>query len=211
VCPRTSCRYSTDGQVGSFEALQTGVAKLLLTDPSVSTQREYSKALGQGLRCGFLGLLHMDVFVQRLEQEYNVDVLVTSPTVPFKAKLESGEEKIIETPDDFVQSVAVQRCAACVRACVRACVAYLPACVRVCTTASNDVRRLVGLGLLAPPTAPPSKTTTITTTTTTTATTATTATTTTTTRNNETQLHGAHGVGAAGDAARVPRRGHHAP
>ena len=56
--------------MGSFEALSNGVSKLLLTDPSVSTQREFSKALGQGLRCGFLGLLHMDVFCQRLSQEY---------------------------------------------------------------------------------------------------------------------------------------------
>jgi translation elongation factor EF-4 len=45
-----------------------------------------------GLRCGFLGLLHMDVFCQRLQQEYGVDVLVTSPTVPYLARLESGAE-----------------------------------------------------------------------------------------------------------------------
>lgn len=100
--------YPTDGQAGSYEALLNGVSKLLLTDPSVSTQREFSKALGQGLRCGFLGLLHMDVFSQRLEQEYGIDVLVTSPTVPYKAVLESGEEILIETPDEFDQNSKVR-------------------------------------------------------------------------------------------------------
>ena len=95
--------YPTDGQTGAFEAVQAGVAKLLLTDPSVSTQREFSKALGLGLRCGFLGLLHMDVFCQRLAQEYGVDVLITSPTVPYKAVLSDGKEILIESPDAFEQ------------------------------------------------------------------------------------------------------------
>ena len=59
-------------------------AQLTLTDRSVSVQRESSSALGQGYRLGFLGTLHMDVFRQRLEDEYDANIIVTAPTVPYK-------------------------------------------------------------------------------------------------------------------------------
>jgi len=55
-----------------------------LTDRSVTIQRESSTALGQGSRLGFLGTLHMDVFRQRLEDEYDANVIITAPTVPFQ-------------------------------------------------------------------------------------------------------------------------------
>ena len=58
--------------------------QLTLTDRSVTVQRESSSALGQGCRLGFLGTLHMDVFRQRLEDEYDANVIITAPTVPYK-------------------------------------------------------------------------------------------------------------------------------
>lgn len=58
--------------------------QLTLTDRSVAIQRESSAALGQGFRLGFLGSLHMDVFRQRLEDEYDANIVVTAPTVPYK-------------------------------------------------------------------------------------------------------------------------------
>jgi translation elongation factor EF-4 len=58
--------------------------QLTLTDRSVTVQRESSTALGQGCRLGFLGTLHMDVFRQRLEDEYDASVIITAPTVPYK-------------------------------------------------------------------------------------------------------------------------------
>jgi translation factor GUF1, mitochondrial len=61
--------------------------QLTLTDRSVEVTRESSTALGQGCRLGFLGSLHMDVFRQRLEDEYNASVIVTAPTVPYKREL----------------------------------------------------------------------------------------------------------------------------
>ena len=61
--------------------------QLTLTDRSVSVQRESSSALGQGCRLGFLGTLHMDVFRQRLEDEYDANIIVTAPTVPYKGEL----------------------------------------------------------------------------------------------------------------------------
>ncbi|DBB11063.1 TPA: hypothetical protein ACH3X3_006528 [Trebouxia sp. C0006] len=66
-----------------FEALNAAVERLTLNDASVSVKRENSAALGAGFRCGFLGLLHMEVFHQRLEQEHGADVITTAPTVPF--------------------------------------------------------------------------------------------------------------------------------
>ena len=64
--------------------------QLTLTDRSVTVSRESSTALGQGCRLGFLGSLNMDVFRQRLEDEYNANVIVTAPTVPYKSELVKG-------------------------------------------------------------------------------------------------------------------------
>ncbi|KAL8592717.1 hypothetical protein ACOMHN_037657 [Nucella lapillus] len=70
-----------------FVALRSAVDRLTLNDSSVSLHPDSSPALGQGFRMGFLGLLHMDVFCQRLEQEFNASFIVTSPNVPFKVKV----------------------------------------------------------------------------------------------------------------------------
>jgi elongation factor 4 len=86
---------------GEFDLLQGSMSKLTLNDSSVSFKRENSNALGAGFRCGFLGLLHMDVFKQRLEQEHGASVIVTAPTVPVKIKRENGEWINLENPADF--------------------------------------------------------------------------------------------------------------
>ncbi|XP_026872628.2 translation factor Guf1, mitochondrial isoform X1 [Electrophorus electricus] len=79
--------YPTDQS--EYTALRRAVEKLALNDSSVTVQRDNSLALGAGWRLGFLGLLHMEVFIQRLEQEYNATVIITAPTVPYKAVLAS--------------------------------------------------------------------------------------------------------------------------
>uniref|UniRef100_A0A670J1S0 GTP binding elongation factor GUF1 n=1 Tax=Podarcis muralis TaxID=64176 RepID=A0A670J1S0_PODMU len=92
-----------------YNNLKSAVEKLTLNDSSVSVHRDSSLALGAGWRLGFLGLLHMEVFNQRLEQEYNASVILTAPTVPYKAVLSSaklikehGKEVItIINPDKF--------------------------------------------------------------------------------------------------------------
>ncbi|XP_077984203.1 translation factor Guf1, mitochondrial-like [Glandiceps talaboti] len=70
-----------------FVSLRSAIDRLTLNDSSVTVSVDSSPALGQGWRLGFLGLLHMDVFNQRLEQEYNAAVIVTAPSVPYKATL----------------------------------------------------------------------------------------------------------------------------
>ena len=67
-----------------FPKLEESVRRLTLTDRSIAVQRESSSALGQGCRLGFLGTLHMDVFRQRLEDEYDASVIITAPTVPYQ-------------------------------------------------------------------------------------------------------------------------------
>lgn len=88
-----------------FEILRDSIEKLVLNDASVRIEKKSSAALGLGFRCGFLGLLHMDVFKQRLEQEYNLSVIITAPSVLYKVKLEhTGEVLDIENPSDFPEA-----------------------------------------------------------------------------------------------------------
>ncbi|KAI3434957.1 hypothetical protein D9Q98_003011 [Chlorella vulgaris] len=84
-----------------FEQLHAAMDRLTLNDASVTVRRENSNALGAGFRCGFLGLLHMDVFRQRLEQEHGASVIVTAPTVPCRVVLPSGEELELQNPAEF--------------------------------------------------------------------------------------------------------------
>ncbi|XP_073747701.1 translation factor GUF1, mitochondrial isoform X2 [Callorhinus ursinus] len=74
-----------------YNNLKSAVEKLTINDSSVTVHRDSSLALGAGWRLGFLGLLHMEVFNQRLEQEYNASVILTTPTVPYKAVLSSAK------------------------------------------------------------------------------------------------------------------------
>ena len=94
--------YPTDDC--SFRDLRQAMEKLTLNDASVSIQIETSEALGMGFRCGFLGLLHMEVFHQRLSDEQNVQVLVTAPMVPYTIIDQSGTPTCVETPVAFPSS-----------------------------------------------------------------------------------------------------------
>lgn len=85
-----------------FDVLRDAIEKLTLNDASVTVEKETSVSLGLGFRCGFLGLLHMDVFKQRLEQEYNVTAIVTPPSVLYRVKMKyTGDIVDIESPADF--------------------------------------------------------------------------------------------------------------
>ncbi|UOH84478.1 GTP-binding protein LepA [Cryptococcus neoformans] len=84
-----------------FPKLEESIERLTLNDRSVSVQRESSAALSQGFRLGFLGTLHMDVFKQRLEDEYASEVIVTAPTVPYKVVYNDGKEVYVSNPVEF--------------------------------------------------------------------------------------------------------------
>ncbi|XP_009775375.1 translation factor GUF1 homolog, mitochondrial isoform X2 [Nicotiana tabacum] len=88
--------YPADGS--DFEALNHAIERLTCNDASVSVTKESSTALGLGFRCGFLGLLHMDVFHQRLEQEHGAHVISTVPTVPYIFEYSDGSKVEVQNP-----------------------------------------------------------------------------------------------------------------
>jgi elongation factor 4 len=84
-----------------YQDLRDAIDKLTLNDASVDVEKTNSVALGLGFRCGFLGLLHMDVFKQRLEQEYNLSVIATAPSVLYRVTLNDGTVSYIDSPAQF--------------------------------------------------------------------------------------------------------------
>ena len=81
-----------------YEELRASLEKLQLNDASLTFEPESSLALGFGFRCGFLGLLHMEIVQERLEREFNMDVITTVANVQYKVKLTNGEEKDVYNP-----------------------------------------------------------------------------------------------------------------
>ena len=90
--------YPSDGQ--DFKQLRDALEKLAINDPSFEFSAETSDALGFGFRCGFLGMLHMEIIQQRLEQEADVDLIQTAPNVTYQVVTKAGEELEIHTPQD---------------------------------------------------------------------------------------------------------------
>jgi GTP-binding protein LepA len=84
-----------------FENLRAAMGRLRLNDASFSFEMETSAALGFGFRCGFLGLLHLEIIQERLEREFNLDLIATAPSVIYKIKLRNGQQLDIHNPVDM--------------------------------------------------------------------------------------------------------------
>ena len=91
-----------------YEALKEAIEKLKLNDASLSIEPETSDALGFGFRIGFLGLLHMDIIVTRIEREFNISVIATSPSVIYKLKLTNNETVYIDSPNKMPDRVKIK-------------------------------------------------------------------------------------------------------
>ncbi len=91
--------YPSDGE--SYKQLGEALEKLQLNDAALTFQAESSVALGFGFRCGFLGLLHMDIVQERLEREYGIDLLTTAPSVAHKVTLSDGNEIGVQNPSQM--------------------------------------------------------------------------------------------------------------
>ena len=91
--------YPADG--AKYPDLREALEKLSLNDASLLFEPESSKALGFGFRCGFLGLLHMEIIEERLEREYNLDLVTTAPSVEYKFVLTNGETVTVDNPTNY--------------------------------------------------------------------------------------------------------------
>ncbi|MCC6305341.1 MAG: elongation factor 4 [Rhodobacteraceae bacterium] len=86
---------------GDFEALRDAIDKLALNDASFTSETETSAALGFGFRCGFLGLLHLEVVRERLEREFDLDLITTAPSVVYRIHMRDGSERELHNPADL--------------------------------------------------------------------------------------------------------------
>ncbi len=91
-----------------FEDLRAAVDKLALNDASFSHEVETSAALGFGFRCGFLGLLHLEIITERLEREYDISLITTAPSVVYKVQLKGGEELEMHNPADMPDPMKIE-------------------------------------------------------------------------------------------------------
>lgn len=92
-----------------FHLLREAVGKLQLNDASFTAQQERSQALGQGFRCGFLGMLHLEIIQERLKREHNIEVVVTTPSVMYRVRKRGGGVLEVKTPDQFPDAGQVEQ------------------------------------------------------------------------------------------------------
>src|SRR5436305_5028264 len=92
-----------------YEDLRDALDRLALNDAALSYEPETSQALGFGFRCGFLGLLHMDIVRERLDSEYDLELLVSTPNVRYEVELHSREVIEVRSPTDMPDPTAIER------------------------------------------------------------------------------------------------------
>jgi GTP-binding protein LepA len=90
-----------------YEDLATALEKLTLNDASLTYEKDHSTALGHGFRCGFLGLLHLEVVQERLEREFDLSMILTAPSVQYSLRLKDGSEIIIDNPAKYPDPVVI--------------------------------------------------------------------------------------------------------
>ena len=99
--------YPVNGD--DFHNLREAMGKLQLNDASLAAQQERSPALGQGFRCGFLGMLHLEIIQERLKREFELDAVITTPSVQYRVEKTSGETVNVQTPDAFPDPSSIER------------------------------------------------------------------------------------------------------
>ncbi len=105
--PMVFCSFYP-ADAGDFEKLRDSLGKIRLNDASVHYEMESSQALGLGFRCGFLGLLHMEIIQERLEREFDLDLIPTAPSVVYKINMTNGDQIELYNPVDMPEVVKIK-------------------------------------------------------------------------------------------------------
>lgn len=130
-----------------YEALKDALAKLKLNDASVDYQNENSAALGLGFRCGFLGLLHMEIIQERLSREFDLDLITTAPSVAYKIHMTSGENITLHNPADMPEPTKIASIEEpMVKATILVPDTYLGAVLKLCTERRGEQQELTYVG-----------------------------------------------------------------
>ena len=133
-----------------YPLLKEAVAKLSLNDASFIFEVENSPALGFGFRCGFLGLLHMEIIEERLEREFNLDIITTAPSVAYKLHLTNGEDITLTTPADMPEPTKIRSMEEpLVRATIMTPDEYLGAIMKLCMDRRGIQENLTYVGTRA--------------------------------------------------------------
>ena len=130
-----------------YGALKDALAKLKLNDASINYQPENSTALGLGFRCGFLGLLHMDIIQERIGREFDLDIITTAPSVAYKLYLTNGSQMMLHNPADMpdVSTIKVIE-EPMVQATIMVPDTYLGAVLKLCTERRGEQEDLTYVG-----------------------------------------------------------------
>lgn len=133
-----------------YEALKDALAKLKLNDASIDYQNENSAALGLGFRCGFLGLLHMEIIQERIGREFDLDIITTAPSVAYKINLTKGETIMLHNPADMPDLSTVASIEEpMVKATILVPDTYLGAVLKLCTERRGVQQELTYVGARA--------------------------------------------------------------
>ena len=136
--------YPLDGS--DYPELRDALDKLQLNDAALVYEPETSVALGFGFRCGFLGLLHLEIVRERLEREFNLDLISTAPTVVYRVVMDDGSEVVVTNPSEFPGGKVSEVFEPMVRATVLAPSEYIGAIMELCQTRRGN---LLGMDYLS--------------------------------------------------------------
>ena len=137
--------FPTDSS--QYEALKDALAKLKLNDASIDYTNENSEALGLGFRCGFLGLLHMEIIEERIGREFDLDIITTAPSVAYKIHLSDGSDIMLHNPADMPDLSTVRSIEEpMVRATILVPDNYLGAVLKLCTERRGEQVELTYVG-----------------------------------------------------------------
>ena len=130
-----------------YDNLKDALAKLKLNDASIDYQNENSAALGLGFRCGFLGLLHMEIIQERLNREFDLDLITTAPSVAYKINLTNGTQIMLHNPADMPEITTIQSIEEpWVKATIMVPDTYLGAVLKLCNERRGEQEELTYVG-----------------------------------------------------------------